>query len=156
MKTVLWIVAAALLLAVLASVWVRLAPARAGDWHKPPAEITPRKGGKLAVFCPAPGSRYAEAGAPDLARFDDIALADPRTTRAFGGPETGLTTYVTRSRLMGYPDYTTVGLHNGQICVVARQRFGLEDMGVNARRIKGWAMAYSGLLEPPEITARLP
>jgi hypothetical protein len=42
-----------------------------------------------------------------LARLDEIALATPRTTRLAGSPDEGRITWITRSALWGFPDYTT-------------------------------------------------
>ena len=42
-----------------------------------------------------------------LARLDAIALQTPRTMRLDGSPEDGLITWVTRSAVFGFPDYTT-------------------------------------------------
>ena len=50
-------------------------------------------------------------------------------------------TYVTRSRLIGFPDYTTVEAKDGMVTVFARLRFGRSDLGVNRRRVEGWIKA---------------
>ena len=83
--------------------------------------------------------------------MDEIALAWPRTTRAFGSPESGRTTYVTRTRIMGFPDYTTVARQadSGDICILGRQRYGLKDGGVNRHRVGRWAQSYTGSHEVP-------
>lgn len=144
-----------LLLIVVAAIglalWVRVAPSREADWHVDLAAPGFTPGANWAAFCPAPDSRWASAEAPDLGRVRQIALDWPRTQLLFGSPEAGRMTFVTRSRLMGFPDYTTVGVRDGQLCIVARQRFGLEDLGVNAARVGAWAQAYLGSGEAPAL-----
>lgn len=131
-------------------VWIRVAPTSEDAWHidLSAPDFQPPK--RWATYCPAANSRWAEAPGADLARFDQIALATERTKRAYGSPETGRITYVTRSALIGYPDYTTVAINAaGQLCIVARQRFGLEDFGVNQKRIDAWVQAYLAANEVP-------
>lgn len=151
MKILAYIGLSIVLLTVGVALWVRLAPARLEEWHVDVAAPDFVPPARWAAFCPAPGSRWAEAGAPDLERLRRIALDWPRTGLLFGSPEEGRMTFVTRTRLMGYPDYTTVGIRDGQICIVARQRFGLEDLGVNAARVGAWAQAYLGSAEAPNL-----
>lgn len=151
MKILGYILLALVVATIGLALWVRLAPSREADWHvdlvAPGFAPDPR----WAVFCPAPGSRWAAEGVPDLERLRRIALDWPRTELAFGSPDSGRMTFVTRTRLMGFPDYTTVGIRDGQICIVARQRFGLEDMGVNAARVRAWAQAYLGSDTAPDL-----
>ena len=47
-------------------------------------------------------------------------------------------TYVTRSALFRFPDYTTVRHRDAQIEIYGRLRFGRSDLGVNAARIDRW------------------
>jgi uncharacterized protein (DUF1499 family) len=144
-----------LLAAVVAfAAYVRLAPSDPARWH-----VDLARGGLPAhaqVFCIRPDNRYGPvAGDPAalLARLDSIALAAPRTERLAGSPGEGRITWLTRSALMGYPDYTTAQVMAGPgLCVAGRQRFGSNDWGVNARRIGGWMQELLGLTEAPETT----
>ena len=133
--------------------YIRLAPSNPGDWHVDLAAGVPAK---AHVFCIRPDNRYGPIqGDPKslLARLDAIAMATPRTVRLAGSPDEGRITWITRSGLMGYPDYTTAQVMEGPgLCVAGRQRFGSEDWGVNAARIGGWMQALLGLPEPPEMT----
>ena len=79
-----------------------------------------------------------------MARIDAIARATPRTTVLAGSVAEGRITYVTRSRLWGFPDYTTVERSGDRITLFGRLRFGRGDMGVNRARIEGW-LAQAGL-----------
>ncbi len=137
---------AALVIAGLA--WIRLAPSDPAVWHLDPAAPGFVPPANAAAFCPGPESRYGSTGA-DLAPLIAVAESWPRTRRLAGSVEEGRITYITRSRLLGFPDYTTIALREvggmSQICMVARQRFGLRDFGVNAARIHAWVEAAYGL-----------
>ncbi len=82
-----------------------------------------------------------------LARLDAIALATPRTKRLAGSPAEGRITWITRSVLWGFPDYTTAEARpEGSattLTVIARHRFGHQDLGVNARRLQDWRAALA-------------
>jgi uncharacterized protein (DUF1499 family) len=132
--------------------FVRLAPSDPGRWHIDLAAtgFDPSSG---QLFCITPSNRYGPVAEGALVRLDAIALATPRTERLAGSPEEGHITWITRSRLMGYPDYTTAQLMPGpQLCLFGRQRFGSEDLGVNAARIGGWMQVLLGLQETPAMT----
>jgi hypothetical protein len=146
----LWLV----FLAVVAfAAYVRLAPSDPARWH-----VDLAAGGLPAhahVFCIRPGTRYDSGVEPQalLAQLDAIALATPRTTRLAGSAEAGRITWVTRSGLIGYPDYTTAQAMEGPgLCIAGRQRFGSNDWGVNAARIGGWVQELLGLEEAPGMT----
>ena len=47
-------------------------------------------------------------------------------------------TYITRSLLWGFPDYTTAQTTPQGTRLYARQRFGSNDWGVNAARLRDW------------------
>ena len=133
---------------------IRLAPSDPADWHVDLAApgFDPGIG---QLFCVTPGSRYD----PDepmetlLERLDAVALAAPRTERLAGSVTEGRITWITRTALVGYPDYTTAQVMPGPgLCVFARQRFGRGDWGVNAARVSGWMQEVLGLTEPPDMT----
>ena len=124
------LVALALLVAVIAGMaFIRLAPSDPLRWHQMPGAITDRdlEGGAM---------RRVEG---DLAALDAIIRDTPRTRVLAGSVDQGMVTYVTRSRVFGFPDYTTVR-QDGRRCAgdLWRLRFGRSDMGVNAARIDGW------------------
>lgn len=121
---------------VAISAYVRLAPADATRWHQMPDGITNRdaEGGAM---------RVVEAGEGALDRLHEIILASPRTTVFAGSTDEGMITYVSRSRVFGFPDYTTVRDTGGQIEIYGRLRFGKSDLGVNAARIDGWLQAFT-------------
>lgn len=114
--------------------YVRLAPTDAEAWHKMPATPEVSDGMNSAM-------RSLPGGAETLARLSGIIAATPRTSVVAGSVEDGMITYVTRSALMGYPDYTTVKLDGDTVWIWARARFGKSDFGVNRKRLEGWFAA---------------
>lgn len=123
--------------------YVRLAPSDPARWHvspvaDAPADCTVRAGrGEARATC-----AYDLAPTDTLAQLDAVAMATPRTTRLAGSVEEGRITWVTRSALWGFPDYTTAEVRadgaGTRIDLWARLRFGGDDMGVNAARLAGW------------------
>lgn len=124
--------------------YVRLAPSDPRAWHK--------------TFHPRAPGTYPQAGAftivrevddpqATLVRLHAIIRETPRTTVLAGSVDEGMVTYITRSRLWGFPDYTTVsaraddrieGVDGSVLKIQGRLRFGKSDMGVNRARIEGW------------------
>jgi hypothetical protein len=130
------------LAALALGAWVRLAPSDPARWHTDPGRGTAGDNSHVAKgFVPLPA---AEA----LAAFDAVASAEPRTVRLSGSPAEGRITYVTRSALWGFPDYTTVAAEPGEggtwLVIHARARFGQSDLGVNAARVGRWLAAIPG------------
>lgn len=123
--------------------YVRLAPSDPAAWNVAPApaaaaDCTVEQGeGDARATCVLP-LPPAEA----LTKLDAIAMATPRTTRLAGSPDEGRITWITRSALWGFPDYTTAeATPDGtgtRLTVHARLRFGRGDMGVNAARLRDW------------------
>ena len=123
-------IALVLLAAALAGAlaFIRLAPSEPMRWHQMPETITDRDldGGAM---------RRVEG---DLAALDRIIRGTPRTRVLAGSVAEGMVTYVTRSRVFGFPDYTTVRQDGEMLEIFARLRFGRSDLGVNAARVDGW------------------
>lgn len=134
-----WIMGAAalLFLVVLAfGAYVRLAPSDPARWHVMPEGVTERD-------LPGGAMRVVGAGADGLVQLDAIIRAEPRTRVLAGSVEEGMITYVTRSALWGFPDYTTVRRNGKQIELYGRLRFGQSDLGVNAARLDRWLTRYA-------------
>lgn len=133
-----------------AQAFIRLSPNDPARWHIDPSAAGFAPAANWAAYCPAIGPAATPAA---LALLDATILATPRTRRLAGSPEQGRTTYITRSALMGYPDFTTVTLRATpaglQPCLVARARFGDYDWGVNTARVSRWAQAAFHLPAPP-------
>lgn len=121
---------AIIIIGVLAGIaFIRLAPTDVSRWHKPigKAEDVDGTGWAARVIPAADGL---------LSDIHQAMLAQPRTELLAGGVGEGRLTYITRSRIIGFPDYTTVEQDGGQIKLYARLRFGKSDMGVNAARLE--------------------
>ncbi len=138
------IAAVVLLVVVLAMAWIRLAPSDPAVWHQQP------EGRELGDHDAAGGfeavRRIDDAGA--LAALQQVILATPRTRLLAGSIEDGLATYVTRSRIVGFPDYTTVAVRDDVVSIRGRLRFGRSDLGVNRARIVGWLKKVDGFSGP--------
>lgn len=111
--------------------YIRLAPSDAARWHVLPGDISDQtlEGGAMRRLT------------GDLAALDAIIRATPRTAVLAGSVAEGMITYVTRSRVFGFPDYTTVRQTGDALEIYGRLRFGASDLGVNAARIDGWLEA---------------
>ncbi len=125
---ILWIC-----LAVVVGVlgYVRLAPSDVSRWHVAP-QVTADKNFKAGV------TRLVETGPDGLERFDNLARETARTIVLAGSVDGGMVTYVTRSKVFGFPDYTTVQQDDDQLEIYARLRFGRSDSGVNRARVDRW------------------
>jgi len=149
MMKLVWLL---LVLAVGFAAYVRFAPYDAARWHVAPTDDTVGDWTNHNAFR---ATRQITTSAPDVLKaFDTLVLKDANTTRMSGSPEEGLTTYQTRSALMGYPDYTTVGTvlaDDGTqlVSIYGRARFGYSDVGQNGKRIKRWIAAMGPLLVTP-------
>ena len=141
----LWLV---LIVVAAFMAYVRLAPSDPTVWN---IHVTPSQIGEKQS---AGGYLWSEQitgdGTEQLRALDRIILDTPRTTLLAGSVDEKQLTYVTRSAVMGFPDYTTIGVYEGKIGNVdlryleinGRSRFGSSDLGVNAKRIKGWLDAF--------------
>ena len=136
-----WVAFFVFVLAVLA--FIRLAPSEVADWHVKPDQAEPvglyRDIGQFTgVYT------VEDDGQARLAHLDRLARATLRTKLLAGSVEDGHLTYITRSLVMGFPDYTTASLHRTKtgetvLRIHARLRFGIDDMGVNEQRVRDWA-----------------
>lgn len=147
MKVAVIVALALFLVAAAGLAYVRLAPSDPADWHVDVLGAEPGQGRSLRL----PGASADAAPVLDLppaealARFDSIVMETPRTMRLAGSAEEGRITYITRSRWVGFPDYTTVqavAVEGGTaLAIFARLRFGQSDLGVNSARVDGWLAA---------------
>ncbi len=122
------------LLGVLA--YIRLAPSDA-SWHVDPTTVTASAKPNHWLVKPTPLAMTADEAALKLAA---IATATPRTDLLAG--QGMQTTWITRSAIMGFPDYTSVTITptatGSTIAIYARARFGQSDFGVNRARVESW------------------
>lgn len=121
-----------LLLIVLGGMaWIRLAPSDPAVWNVDP-KVTADQDLASGVRRRIP----AEEGG--FVRLHAIILETPRTEILGGNLDGGQVTYVTRSKWMGFPDYTTVRENGPVLELWARSRFGQSDLGVNRARVEEW------------------
>ena len=123
----LFVVVCVLVIGLVA--FVRLAPTDPANWHVPIAETNSQNmtGGAI---------RVTEAAPEALARVDSAMKALPRTRVIAGSVDEGRVTYVTRTKWVGFPDYTTIEHSDGLLKMHARLRFGASDLGVNRKRLE--------------------
>ena len=139
MKTTLTILAIALALLLG---WIRFSPTDVDDWHLDPGDTEdPGQSGLRLIGREAP--RFP--GDPDtvLTEVMSIAKAEPRTRVLDGSVEEGMITFVHRTRLMGYRDYTTLkAVAEGdmtKLSLAARSRYSFaHDWGTNSARMDRW------------------
>lgn len=124
--------------------FIRLAPSSLQDWHQTPPATLWAENAAVNTVIPLEGGAILrlslDRGAPleVLAKLDAIAKSDPRTSVLAGSPADGRITWITRSALWGFPDYTTAEAREEGLFVYARLRFGRKDFGVNAARLSDW------------------
>ncbi|MGY9045860.1 hypothetical protein P775_28195 [Puniceibacterium antarcticum] len=111
--------------------WIRLAPSNPEVWNVDPMVTADQDlaGGVR---------RRLDGGREAFEALDRIILATPRTELLAGSAADSRITYITRSKWMAFPDYTTVELDGDHVELYARLRFGQSDMGVNKARVEGW------------------
>jgi uncharacterized protein (DUF1499 family) len=150
-KVFKWIAGGLAVAVVLLLAAIRLAPDDPAVWHVDPAGVAAIRPTNAYLVAPEGATAavpnrtakvYTMAPEALAAAFDQVAMAAPRTARLAGSQETGWTTYVQRTKLMGYPDYISVravAVEGGAALIVySRARYGKGDWGVNKARVDGW------------------
>jgi hypothetical protein len=126
--------------------YVRLAPTDAAQWNALPqiAALDAAAPVDQVILLTGGAALHLSTAKGDpavlLAKLDTIAMAMPRTARLAGSVEEGRISWVTRSALWGFPDYTTAEARPDGLTLYARLRFGREDFGVNAARLSDWLL----------------
>ena len=136
--------------AVAGVAYVRLSPADLASFSIAPIAT---QAGNTSGANSFKAARQITAPAADILHaVDSIAQATERTQVVAGSVGEGLVTYETRSALMGYPDYTTVTVTDGEtgplLVIRAQSRFGASDMGVNRARVEDWLTQLGPLIVP--------
>lgn len=134
------ILSVALAAVVVVLGYIRLAPGDPADWHVAP-EIHEDSDFNNGVV------RIADTGPDGLILFDIIARDTPRTQLLAGSVASGMVTYVSRTKVIGFPDYTTAQQDGDRLTVWGRSRFGRSDLGVNRDRVETWLGALRALLQ---------
>jgi hypothetical protein len=135
MKVLVWGLAVLVVLIAAGDAYVRLAPIDPARFAvdgrtKPPGDY-PEAGGFQ-------GARALTDPAAAMGALDRIIRATARTQQVAGSVAAGHASYVTRSSLWGFPDVTTVWISGDTLQIRGHLVFGTSDLGVNAKRIKGW------------------
>ncbi|WP_240336661.1 DUF1499 domain-containing protein [Tropicibacter sp. Alg240-R139] len=126
--TFVWVL---LTLVILGVAFIRLAPSDPTRWHVTPKGDVDKdlKGGVV---------RVVQGGPQGLTWFDAVAQADSATKVLAGSVGEGMVTYISRTKVMGFPDYTTAQQDGDTLRIYGRLRFGRSDFGVNRNRVDGW------------------
>jgi uncharacterized protein (DUF1499 family) len=152
------LLAAAALAALAFALWVRVAPSDPDRWHADPL-AAPRTGLPNDYRVGPPGSAdidrpvgpYALDPAALALAVDRLAMAGDGAERIAGGPDTLWTTYLHRSPLMRFPDYTSVRVEpdgeGARLAIHARARFGRSDLGKNRERVENWLEALDAMAQ---------
>lgn len=125
---IFWIVLA---LVAAGIAYIRLAPSDLEQWHAMPAFQSDSDFENGA-------NRVVETGPDGLAFLAEVAKAAPRTRLLAGSPAHDKMTWITRTKWIGFPDYTTAVQDGDILRIHARSRFGKSDMGVNRARVDDW------------------
>ena len=150
----------ALLAAAGAMLYVRFTPSDPEAWHVDPRAVskpdTPNSWLVRSVGGDAPAPEFA-LPAPDLAALvDAVVLAQPRTRRIAGSVEAGHMTYLTRTPLMGFPDYVSIRVFatatGASLAAFSRARFGHSDLGTNRARLDAWLAAIDAAVREREAS----
>ena len=151
MKMILFLLALLLLGSV---VFIRFAPFPVEKAHISFNEITPPKTANYYLL--RGDNAVILESEKDITKIAEILqgiiLKTPRTEHIAGVLIDEGATYITRSKWMRYPDYSTVRLRhneNGEIMleIFARARFGLKDFNVNRVRVEKWRIELKKQIE---------
>ena len=152
MKTMLYAALVVALAVAGLSLWVRLAPSDTAYWNAAlPVDRTALSGPCAQQISKIPKGAAATCLLPGdpasvLTKLATRAAATPRTTLLSGTPQEGRMTWISRSKLMGYPDYITAQATSAKsgtrLDILSRQRFGSGDRGVNAARLTQWLSSF--------------
>lgn len=138
---ILRVVMIAALCAVLFGTYVRVAGVNPAHWHVDPGtEDAPGMRGHFVDLADSPV--WTVPSEELLAKVQEIALQTRGTILLAGNPRDGRLTFETRSRVWGFPDYTTFDVSDVEggsaLAVLGRARFGASDLGTNEARIAAW------------------
>ena len=129
-----------LLAALIGLVAIRLIPVDTEAFHEDPALPEKRRSEVRLIGREAP--RYSVEADAVLEAFQRIATADFNTRLVEGSAEEGMMTFVSRSLVFGFRDFTTVKAVDeaggAKLSIFARPRANVYDWGVNKKRSDRW------------------
>ncbi|MCC5956975.1 MAG: DUF1499 domain-containing protein [Natronohydrobacter sp.] len=144
------VVIALIVLVVGVMAWIRLVPSDPARWHEDPRLVSRPTSPNFHLIRMVGGDEMPRVFqmSPEAlaAQLDEVARADGAEMIA-GSLAAGHMTYLSRTPLMGYPDYTSILIEpageGAMLLAFARSRFGHSDLGVNRARITRWLDALS-------------
>ncbi len=149
--------ALALLLLVgsaVALVYARLAPSDPATWNIDPSDSSIKPGPNsylMRANGDAPSPVFDAAPGMLLEVLEDVALMSPGTERLAGDPLRRQLTFLSRSAVLGLPDYTTVQAvalgARTTLVIYARSRFLPLGKAAHKARVDNWLKALEGRLE---------
>ncbi len=130
--------------------YIRLAPSDPARWHEDPRLVARPSSPNFHLIRMVGGDAMPRVFSmqPETlaARLHQVAEADGARLIA-GSVDSGHMTYLSRTRIMGFPDYTSVLIEatgeGAMLLAFGRARFGHSDMGVNRARLERWQAALS-------------
>lgn len=130
---------------------VRVRPITPDPWHVVPSSVASKgESGRFTVTSGGDVEPVLVDGLPLPAvavKLQERIAATPRTVLLAGALEDGFATYVTRSKLWGFPDVTNIKLvereDGTQVEMAARLVYGQADFGVNEARVRDWLSAVA-------------
>ena len=148
-RILLWILGVGIALTIAAAIYFRTASDDPAIWHVDPVKV--ERTGNPNDYIVAPEGLRADqpdristvqVGTPKELLFQFDSIAAQKAERLAGSLDELHITYVTRTSVMGYPDYISVKateVEGGSALVIySRSRFGKSDFGVNRERIDRW------------------
>ena len=153
-RVLIWIIGGGAGILIAFSLYVRLVPMDPNQWHVDPIGV--QRSGKPNDYLISEGGDQpavvVSTGVAETAAAAFEAIRElPRTTLLAGSVEGGWFTVVSRSRLMGYPDATTVRIEpretGSAVHVYARARYGYSDLGKNSERVALFLKALEQMLD---------
>ena len=148
-RILLWIFGVGIALTIAAAIYFRTASDDPAIWHVDPVKV--ERTGNPNDYIVAPEGLRADqpdristvqVGTPKELLFQFDSIAAQKAERLAGSLDELHITYVTRTSVMGYPDYISVKateVEGGSALVIySRSRFGKSDFGVNRERIDRW------------------
>lgn len=143
MRILVFSVVFVLVFLLVVSVFIRLAPMHPDQWHVDPSSATPPNSPNYALLI-GENAPVVSGSVQDLsARVAQIAQ-DNGWQVIGGDAQAGFVTYVTRSRVFGFPDAISIKLSAAQsegdaersrIEIFSRSRFGYDDLGANEEHV---------------------
>ena len=145
-RVLIWFVGLVVAGCVGLAIYVRAAPSDPDRWHVDPLTVSAPDFPGYYLVRPSGGSTtgpgFDMTPGRLLQEFHRVATSAPRTEVLAGSVEAGHVTYVTRSAIIGFPDYVSVKAveddDGARLAVFSRLRFGRADLGVNRDRIERW------------------